>query len=520
MSGLLPSDGAIGFGRPAPHLHEPPAGETRRVCVVDDDPATARLIERCLRRAPGCRYAVSKVHDPETALCLVEADEFDCILLDQHLGATSGTDLLVRLRRRGCDTPVVLMTDEGDETAAVHALEIGAQDYLRKADARSLSLHRAVSHAAAKVGLERRIRSKQREMESFASALAHDLRQPLTVIKNNAELLRDFYGPNLDEKGRCFVEAQIRMADQAFEMVASMLTHARAEVTGADLRPLDLSECLQEALGSLESEISESMADVRVDCALRVRGEKPLLIQVFQNLIGNALKYRSQDPPRVRVSAWRRGDIVRVVVEDNGIGFHQRQAESIFEPFVRLQGRSEREGFGIGLATCRRIIEGHGGRIWAESEPGSGSRFFVELEAAPAAEKEGASHGARPVRILVVDDEPSLGSALSEILQRRGHQVCLLRTAKDAYEAVRGGGIDIVVSDLLLPGESGVDFVRDVKNAMQGLPVIAVSGGNGGVSSGALLAQASSSGADRIFSKPVEIARLMREIESLTAASA
>jgi PAS domain S-box-containing protein len=219
------------------------------------------------------------------------------------------------------------------------------------------------------------------ELERFASEVSHDLREPLATVRSYAELALELHQQELPRDVVRALTIIQDSADRMNELVSDLLGYARVGGRGREhIEAAGLEAALATAIANLESAIHASNAQV-------TRGPLPTLpldhvqmVQLFQNLIGNAIKYRGREDPRIQVSAIYEDGIWLVSVEDNGEGFSPEFAEEIFDPFERLHG-DDIPGTGIGLATCRKIVEGHGGRIWAESEPGRGSIFRFTLPA-------------------------------------------------------------------------------------------------------------------------------------------
>ena len=185
-------------------------------------------------------------------------------------------------------------------------------------------------------------------------------------------------GRFLDDDSRQYLahiaSASVRM--QA--MLRDLLSYSSAVHQTKAKDTIDLGAVLQWSVGNLAQTIGETAAEITWDALPSVSGDFSKLTQLFQNVIGNALKYRSEEPPRIHISCSRAGQEWLITVADNGVGFDPKYAETIFGVFRRLHGRDV-PGSGVGLAICRRIVEQHGGRIWAESEPGKGSRFYFTL---------------------------------------------------------------------------------------------------------------------------------------------
>ena len=168
-------------------------------------------------------------------------------------------------------------------------------------------------------------------------------------------------------------------------LIRDLLSLSRVESRGKDLVPTDLNEVVRLALENLQVTVRESGAEVNVDDLPKVMGDETQLVQVFQNLIGNAIKFRSDRAPEIHVGAHRANGEWEVVVRDNGIGIDPEHVDQIFEVFRRLHGRDDYAGTGIGLAVCKKVVERHGGRIWVESGLGQGSVFHFTLPAVEAA---------------------------------------------------------------------------------------------------------------------------------------
>jgi signal transduction histidine kinase len=222
-----------------------------------------------------------------------------------------------------------------------------------------------------------------RQLEEFAYVASHDLQEPLRMVNTFTELLlRKCASTDAEAQRHAFFVHQGvgRMENLLRDLLAFSRTIAQDQVPSSGTA--DLSVCMEEAVAGLQRRIEETRADVTWPRLPVVHGEGAQLTLVFQNLLSNALKYRKADvPPKVEVSARRNGDDWQISIRDNGIGFDPRYSERIFGLFKRLF-KDEYPGTGLGLAICQRIIQRYGGRIWAESEPGSGSVFHLVLHAA------------------------------------------------------------------------------------------------------------------------------------------
>jgi signal transduction histidine kinase len=229
------------------------------------------------------------------------------------------------------------------------------------------------------------------ELEQFASITSHDLQAPLVTISMYAELLERRHGADLDG-GAAFLEVIRQATVQAREMIRDLLEFSRAGRGDPELEPVPVAEVVSRALDATRGAIEQAGAEVVVHPLPTVLAERSSLCRVFQNLIGNAVKFSDRAQPEVVVDAERAGAYWRFNVRDNGIGMAPEHSQRIFEPFKRLHGEERYPGTGIGLAVCQRIVAQHGGTIWVDSRPGEGSVFSFTLPAGSdeAATDEGA----------------------------------------------------------------------------------------------------------------------------------
>ena len=224
------------------------------------------------------------------------------------------------------------------------------------------------------------LRRANSDLQHFAYSASHDLQEPLRMVATYSELLQDRFGGKLGPTGEEYIGHTVRGAMRMEALLRDLRTYAM--VSTAEREPteeLDAGEVLNKALANLEAAIGESGGQISRTALPRVRMYEFQLQQVFQNLIGNAIRYRSSESPRIHITAIARDKEWLFSVQDNGIGIHPQFKEQIFGIFKRLHSSAEYPGTGMGLAICQRIIERIGGRIWVESEPGRGSTFFFTI---------------------------------------------------------------------------------------------------------------------------------------------
>ena len=217
------------------------------------------------------------------------------------------------------------------------------------------------------------------ELQQFAYIASHDLQEPLRMIGSYCQLLGRHYQGRLDERGSTWLAYAVDGAKRMQALIQDLLNYARVDSRGRKFTDVDCNNVVQQALDNLKISITDSGAQISCDSLPTVIGDNVQLTQLFQNLVGNALKFQSRVTPKINIKAELVDGDWMFSVEDNGIGFEPDYKERIFEIFKRLHHRHKYPGTGIGLAVCRRIIHRHGGRIWAESMPNRGSVFYFTI---------------------------------------------------------------------------------------------------------------------------------------------
>ncbi len=223
------------------------------------------------------------------------------------------------------------------------------------------------------------LRRSNIELEQFAYVASHELLEPLRMVVNFTRLLAERCRGKLDDKSDQYIRHALDGAKRMQHLVRSLLHFSRVTAAERSLGPVNSASVVKSVLAGLSATIAECDAEVTTGTLPLVVSEETELGQVFQNLIANALKFRSDHPVRVRVDARRDGDDWVFRVQDNGIGIDDKHRERIFEMFHRLHQRGKYEGTGIGLALVKKIVERQGGRIWVESKPGHGATFFFTV---------------------------------------------------------------------------------------------------------------------------------------------
>ena len=354
-----------------------------KVLMVEDDPNDIELNLRALQES-GFDVDCDAVQTRDEFAERVRVTAYDVILADYNLPAWNGMETVEVLRQEKLDIPVIVVSGYLGELRAVECIKQGAADYVLKDHLVRLqeSVRRALrdkklreEHRCAQEDLAR----SNRDLEQFAYVASHDLQEPLRMVAIYTQLLAERYRGKLDADADKYIHYAVDGATCMQTLVHDLLAFSRVGRQGREFTLVDCAAVIAVALKNLHAAIQESGARVECGHLPPVVADSSQMTQLFQNLIGNAIKFRGAEPPVVRITADRTKQEVIFSVADNGIGIAPEHADSIFVIFKRLHTRAEYPGSGIGLAICKKIVEQHGGRIWVESEPGHGCNFRFAL---------------------------------------------------------------------------------------------------------------------------------------------
>jgi two-component system, sensor histidine kinase and response regulator len=364
-----------------------PSDRFSHVLVVEDNPAELRLLCEVFQREElqviGCGSAAE-------ALQQVEQRSFEVAVIDYRLPDLNGMQLLERIRGVDEQIRVIIYTGCGSYDSVKEALNLGAFAYLEKLSDPSELLrhvHRAclerVDRYAANLERAVELRTEElarsnRELEEFAAVVAHDLRSPLLTISGYCQLLSEEYGERLDENAHDYLAQVVAAGARMNRLIEDILEYSRVGRSLKPLQPVDMQSVLAQATANLEGSIREHAAKIEIGPMPTVAGDSTQLVQLFQNLIDNGIKFHRDETPSVGITASRIAAGWQFAVEDNGAGIAEEYFEQIFHTFRRLHGR-EYPGTGIGLAICKKIVERHGGRIWLVSTVDQGTTFYFTI---------------------------------------------------------------------------------------------------------------------------------------------
>lgn len=352
---------------------------TLNILIADDDEGDRKQIKYALKESQQS-YECTETTSIEEALKACEECAFDCAFVDYQLPGQDGLEGITLLHERFPHMAIIMFTGKGDEMIATDAMKRGALDYISKNDITAESLRHVSESAMEKAALQRKVAQQREDLEMFASVLVHDLKSPLISIQSLAHFIEEDLGDKSIDKSEIVDHCQrVIQAGQRMNALISTLheyTKAEEQVT---FESVEMHQVLKDTLSNLEHLTHERGAHITYDELPAITGNTAQLIQLLQNLISNGIKYCEADIPAIHIAASPQEGSWLFSVKDNGIGIPEKYYQRIFAPFKRLHGAGKYEGTGLGLATCKKIVERHGGNIWCESKEGQGATFFFTL---------------------------------------------------------------------------------------------------------------------------------------------
>jgi DNA-binding response OmpR family regulator len=398
----------------------------KKVLAVDDSPTYLHELSDALRIEG---YDVVLARSGEEALEMLAVQAVDCILLDLMMPGMGGTEACRRIKSAPVvrDIPLIMLTALEDRAAMIEGLTAGADDFISKSSEmevlkarvraqirrkqfedenrriREELLHKELEATEARAARElaetraelvSELEKKNKELEAFSYSVSHDLRAPLRTIDGFSKILLEDYGDQLHDQAKEYLNHVCESAQRMDELIEGMLDLSRIGRAQLERVPVDLSDLARAVVAELRKNDPERAAHCDIQEGIMVEADDRLMRIALDNLIGNAWKFTAKVPSaRIEFRAERiNGDLV-YVVRDNGSGFNMKYADKLFMPFQRLHSEADFSGTGIGLATVHRVIDRHGGRIWAEGEEGVGAAMYFVLGPIhePANRKPGAS---------------------------------------------------------------------------------------------------------------------------------
>ena len=396
-----------------------------KILLFEDNPGDAGLIEEMVNDSINYSYGLKITETMEEGINLLKNDSYDIILLDLGLPDSDGINTFLNVQKESSETPIIILTGLNDEDIGINAVKKGAQDYLTKGMVDPDLLERSIKysierkkvqlelqkyrdnleeqvekrtieldndnkrlkieiedHKKTEVTLEKYLAELKRsnsELQQFAYVASHDLQEPLRMVSSFTQLLAKKYKGQLDSDADEFIKYAVDGAQRMQMLINDLLAYSRVSSRVEEFQLVDLEKAFNESLQNLKVSIDDNDARITCDSLPTIVADQSQIIQLFQNLIGNAIKFRSNETPEIHIAVEEGEDewIFRVI--DNGIGIDSQHNERIFRVFQRLHERDSYPGTGIGLSICEKIVERHGGDILVDSKLGNGSTFSFTI---------------------------------------------------------------------------------------------------------------------------------------------
>ncbi len=355
------------------------------ILVIDDNVVNVRLLSDILT---GMGYDVRKALNGKSALNSIQISLPDLILLDIRMPDMDGYEVCKVLKGdpKTTDIPVIFISASDDTWDKVKAFQVGGADYITKPFKNAEVLARVKNQLQIRTLQKELIQNNQKllhvnqELEQFTAVVSHDLQQPIQSILGFARLLEFSLKDQLPPDELSYLQSIVSAGNRMKKLIQDLLCYAKMGQEEIRLEHLDCERIIKQAQENLANAIAERNVNIHCYSLPWIRGNEIQLIQLFQNLISNAIKFTPPDvQPEIKIKAVIRQNKCLISVQDNGIGIPPEKNDQVFQVFKRFHDAKTYTGHGIGLATCRKIVEKHGGKIWFKSQVNRGTSFYFTL---------------------------------------------------------------------------------------------------------------------------------------------
>jgi len=355
------------------------------ILVIDDNVVNVRLLSDILT---GMGYEVRKALTGKAGIASIHSCLPDLILLDIRMPEMDGYEVCELLKKdtRTADIPIIFISASDDTWDKVKAFQLGGSDYITKPFKNAEVLARVKNHLQIRFLQQQLIENNEKliqvnqELEQFTSVVSHDLQQPVQSILGFARILELSLKDKLQPEEYTYLQSIISAGDRMKRLIQGLLIYAKMGQDQMMLEAVDCNQIVEQVQENLASAIAERNVKIIYSSLPTVQGNEVQLIQLFQNLINNAIKFTHPDrKPEIEIKAVIRKNKCLISIKDNGIGIPLDKTKEVFQVFKRFHDSKQYSGYGIGLATCRKITENHGGKIWFKSEVDMGTIFYFTL---------------------------------------------------------------------------------------------------------------------------------------------
>lgn len=351
-----------------------------KLLIADDDDGDRKQMRRTIKHI----YPTALVEEAlsiDDAIAASRNNEFDCAIIDYRMPGTNVLDGIKILQKSHPHMPLIMVTGQGDELIASEAFKAGISDYLPKSMITHENLQRIITSVQEKATLQRKVDEQREALTNYAHILSHDLRAPASQIISFHEMINTYVENGDKEKIKAYLRYSKDAAQHIMDLIEALSIYNSIDDQDCIHMAYEaMSDIVIDSIRFQNQAIKERKASVTYEKNLpQVKCNKAQIIQLFRNLISNGIKYNKEAMPCVHIDFEDKGNLWQFSVKDNGIGIPKENADSIFKMFSRLHNNEDYEGSGIGLATCKKIIQHHKGSIWLASKEGRGTTFFFTL---------------------------------------------------------------------------------------------------------------------------------------------
>jgi len=361
------------------------------VMIVEDSPDDILLYKKRLSAVTQANFDISEYNNVKSAKNAPKSKHFDCYIVDYQLPGENGLDfvryLLEERSEISSDAAIIVVTGCGSEELAAEAFKLGAHEYLTKAHVLDGDFGRPVLNAIERAHFTSQIKDYQdklkksnSDLSNFAHTAAHDLKAPLRRILSYCEIMQEDAAERLNDDDKKMMERMEINARRMQNLVENLLSFSLIGYDVEKKHETDLNDIVQDVIEDLGVLIQETDAKIEYEDLPKLAVYPVRMNQLFSNLISNAIKYRSDKAPHIVIKAKTEGEYTTFSVSDNGSGIPKSRLSYIFEDFKRLYNNEDVDGSGLGLSICKKIVERHDGKIWAESDEGQGATFYFTIK--------------------------------------------------------------------------------------------------------------------------------------------